>query len=80
MRCPYHVVKVSLQFITEPDVLVINLKDASFSGLPLIRRSNVKRVSDLVTLELQQKFLGFIAALQQGARLLWTEGTTSLGG
>lgn len=65
-------------------MLVIKPKDVSFPGLPLTRKSNVKRTSDLVTLELQQKFLVFGAALQhkvgQGARVLCTQGKPRLRG
>lgn len=63
--CPYRLIKVTLQFITESDMLVIKSRDVRFPSLPLMRKSNVKRASDLVTLELQQKFLVFSAALQQ---------------
>lgn len=49
-------------------MLVIKPKDVSFPGLPAMRKNKVKRASAVVVLELQQEFLGFGAALQQGAR------------
>lgn len=62
--CPYRFVKVSLHFLTESEMLVIKPKDVSFPGLPLTRKSDAKRASDLVALELQQKLLFFGAALK----------------
>lgn len=48
--------------------MVVKPKVVSFPGLPATRKNGVKRASAVGVLELQQKFLGFGAALQQGAR------------